>query len=160
MEEEPRRIRDVVNLSRLLGLPSWEDDDDRMDDDREDGNGKCDNAGDTTGKDEPRLAGIDDGGRRGGGCGRNNDGHVGRRSTTTTIIKLPMAWTWRCTIRLLCCPARPFHLPPPREGRAAAAAVAWLLLITIMLPERLGMMLGVTLERCNAMAVGGNTTIN
>jgi hypothetical protein len=160
MEEEPRRIRDVVNLSRLLGLPSWEDDDNGTDDDREDSNGKCVDASDTTGKDEPRSAGIDDGGRRGGEGGRNNDGHVGRRSTTTTIVKSPMAWAWRCAIRSLCCPARPFHSPPPREGRAAAAAVARLLLMTNMLPERPGTMLGVTLERCNAMAVGGNTTIN
>ncbi len=37
-------------------------------------------------------------------------------------------------------------------------AVARLLLITIMLPERPGTTFGVTLERCNAMAVGGNTT--
>jgi hypothetical protein len=36
----------------------------------------------------------------------------------------------------------------------------WILLTTIMLPERPGTMFGVTLERCNAMAVGGNTTIN
>ncbi len=36
----------------------------------------------------------------------------------------------------------------------------WILLITIMLPERPGTTFGVTLERCNAMAVGGNTTIN
>ncbi len=96
----------------------------------------------------------------GGGCGRNNDGHVGRRSTTTTIVKSPMAWAWRCAIRSLCCPAWPFCSPPPRGGWAAAAAVARLLLITIMLPERPGTMLGVTLERCNAMAVGGNPTIN
>ena len=39
MEEEPRRIRDVVNLSRLLGLPLREDDDNGMRDDREDDNG-------------------------------------------------------------------------------------------------------------------------
>ncbi len=51
MEEESRRIWDVVNLSRLLGLPSWEDDDDGTDDDREDGNGECVDAGDTTRKD-------------------------------------------------------------------------------------------------------------
>ncbi len=36
----------------------------------------------------------------------------------------------------------------------------WILLVTIMLPERPGTMFGVTLERCNAMAVGENTTIN
>ncbi len=36
----------------------------------------------------------------------------------------------------------------------------WILLITIMLPERPVTTFGVTLERCNAMAVGGNTTIN
>ena len=42
----------------------------------------------------------------------------------------------------------------------AAAAVARLLLITIMLPDRPGPTFGVTLERCNAMAVEGNTTIN
>ncbi len=30
----------------------------------------------------------------------------------------------------------------------------WILLITIMLPERPGTTFGVTLERCNAMAVG------
>jgi hypothetical protein len=36
----------------------------------------------------------------------------------------------------------------------------WILLITIMLPERLGTTFGVTLERCNAMVVGENTTIN
>ncbi len=54
MEEEPRWIRDVVNLSRLLGLPSWEDDDNGTDDDRKDGDGECIDAGDTTGKDEPR----------------------------------------------------------------------------------------------------------
>jgi hypothetical protein len=36
----------------------------------------------------------------------------------------------------------------------------WILLITIRLPERLEMTFGVPLERCNAMAVGGNTTIN
>jgi hypothetical protein len=29
-----------------------------------------------------------------------------------------------------------------------------------MLPERPGRTFGVTLERCNAMAVGGNTTIS
>ncbi len=67
MEEEPRRIRDVVNLSHLLGLPSWEDDDDGTDDDHEDGDSKCVDASDTTGKDEPRSAGIDDGGRWGEG---------------------------------------------------------------------------------------------
>ena len=39
MEEEPRWIRDVVNLSRLLGLPLLEDDDNGMDDDREDDDG-------------------------------------------------------------------------------------------------------------------------
>ena len=39
MEEEPRRIRDVVNLSRLLGLPLREDDDNGTDDDREDDDG-------------------------------------------------------------------------------------------------------------------------
>jgi len=39
MEEEPRRIRDVVNLSRLLGLPLREDDDNGTDGDREDDNG-------------------------------------------------------------------------------------------------------------------------
>jgi hypothetical protein len=66
MEEEPRRIRDVVNLSRLLGLPSWEDNNDRTDNNRKDGEGKCVDAGDMTGKDEPRLAGIDDSRRRGG----------------------------------------------------------------------------------------------
>ena len=38
-EEEPRRIRDVVNLSRLLGLPLREDDDNGTDDDREDDDG-------------------------------------------------------------------------------------------------------------------------
>ncbi len=36
----------------------------------------------------------------------------------------------------------------------------WILLITIMLLERQGVTFGVTLERCNAMVVGGNTTIN
>jgi len=39
MEEEPRRIRDVVNLSRLLGLPLREDDDNGTDDDHEDDDG-------------------------------------------------------------------------------------------------------------------------
>ena len=39
MEEEPRRIRDVVNLSRLLGLPLREDDDNGTDDDCEDDDG-------------------------------------------------------------------------------------------------------------------------
>ncbi len=29
-----------------------------------------------------------------------------------------------------------------------------------LLPERRGTIFGVTLKRCNAMAVGGNTTIN
>jgi hypothetical protein len=41
MEEELRRIWDVVNLSHLLGLPSWEDGDNGTDDDCEDNNGKC-----------------------------------------------------------------------------------------------------------------------
>jgi hypothetical protein len=36
----------------------------------------------------------------------------------------------------------------------------WILLITIMLPERPGTKFGVMLERCNTMAVGGNTTID
>ncbi len=38
-----------------------------MDDNREDGDGECVDAGNTTGKDEPRSAGIDDDRRRGGG---------------------------------------------------------------------------------------------
>ena len=94
MEEEPRRIRDVVNLLRLLGLPSREDDDDGTDDDRENDDGECVDAGNTTGNDEPRVAGTDDGGRWGGGRrvnGRDDDGHAGRQLTTTTIVKL-QAW--------------------------------------------------------------------
>ncbi len=39
MEEEPRRIRDVINLSRLLGLPLREDDDNGTDGNREDDDG-------------------------------------------------------------------------------------------------------------------------
>jgi hypothetical protein len=39
VQDGPRRIRDVVNLSRLLGLPLREDDDIGTDNDREDGDG-------------------------------------------------------------------------------------------------------------------------
>jgi hypothetical protein len=67
MEEEPRRIWDIINLLRLLDLPLWEDDNNRLDDDREDNNGKCNYAGHTTGNNKPRLAGTDDSGRCGGG---------------------------------------------------------------------------------------------
>ncbi len=41
MEEEPRQVWDVVNLSRLLGLLSWEDDNNGTSNDRKDNSGEC-----------------------------------------------------------------------------------------------------------------------
>ncbi len=81
MEEEPRQIRDVVNLLRLLGLPSREDNNDGMDDDCEDNNGECNDAGNMMGNNKLRLAGMDNGGHQGGGRQvdrRDHDGHAGQ----------------------------------------------------------------------------------
>ena len=65
MEEEPRRMRDVVNLSHVLGFLSWEDD-------GEDGdNFDVDN--DAMANDDSKLVGLDDDGRRGW---RRRDGEM------------------------------------------------------------------------------------
>ena len=78
-EEEPRRMRDVVNISQVLGFSSWEDGG-KVD-------GDDDGDGDATKDNDLKSGGADDDARRGGRRSDVKDGDERRGRSMATIVE-------------------------------------------------------------------------